>query len=140
VLFVCYPKCATCRKAGAWLEEKKIPYDFRDIKTDRPTMEELKRWQKESGLPLKRFFNTSGQSYRALKLSEALPDMPEEEQLRLLASDGMLVRRPILVGSGFVLVGFNEKEWGNGCKRTGENGQYRPDACRTIEPGLHKHP
>lgn len=111
MLFVCYPKCTTCRKAQAYLENKGIPFEIRDIKTDRPTAEELRLWHKASGLPLKRFFNTSGLQYKALSLKDKLPVMSEEEQYQLLASDGMLVKRPILVGEDFVLIGFKESEW-----------------------------
>ena len=111
MLFVCYPKCSTCMKAKKWLEEKGMVYELRDIKTDNPTAEELKEWHRKSGLPLKRFFNTSGNLYKEMKLKDRLPDMDEEEQLDLLASDGMLVKRPILVAGEKVLVGFKEKEW-----------------------------
>lgn len=108
---LCYPGCTTCRKAQAWLDARGIAYDLRDIKADNPSCEELSLWVRESGLPLKRFFNTSGLSYKALGLKDRLPTMTEEEQLRLLASDGMLVRRPLLVGDGFVLPGFRQAEW-----------------------------
>lgn len=111
MLFVCYPNCSTCKKAKAWLESQGIPFAERNIKTENPTKEELARWQKASGLPLKRFFNTSGQQYRALGLKEKLPAMTEEEQLELLSSDGMLVKRPLLVGETAVLVGFRPQEW-----------------------------
>ena len=111
MLFVCYPNCSTCKKARAWLESQGIPFEERNIKTENPTKEELARWQKASGLPLKRFFNTSGQQYRALGLKEKLPAMTEEEQLELLSSDGMLVKRPLLVGETAVLVGFRPQEW-----------------------------
>ena len=111
MLLVWYPKCTTCQKAKAWLEAKGITPDTRDIKTDNPTEEELRRWHAASGLPLKRFFNTSGLQYKALGLKDKLPSMSEEEQLRLLATDGMLVKRPILVGDDFVLTGFREAEW-----------------------------
>ena len=111
MLFLCYPKCSTCRKAQAWLDGRRAEYTLRDIKEDRPAAEELEKWWKESGLPLKKFFNTSGLQYKALGLKDKLPEMREEEQLALLASDGMLVKRPILVGEGFVLVGFREAEW-----------------------------
>ena len=111
MLFVCYPKCTTCQKAKAWLEARGLAFDLRDIKTDNPTGEELRRWHARSGLPLKRFFNTSGLQYKALGLKDRLPGMGEEEQLDLLSTDGMLVKRPILVGEDFVLVGFREKEW-----------------------------
>ena len=111
MLFVCYPKCSTCMKAKKWLEERGMEYELRDIKTDNPTAEELKTWWEKSGLPLKRFFNTSGNLYKEMKLKDKLPQMSEEEQIALLSTDGMLVRRPILVSSGKVLVGFKEKEW-----------------------------
>ena len=111
MLFLCYPRCSTCAKAKKWLDEQHIPYTFRDIKEENPTLEELKAWHTLSGLPLKRFFNTSGLLYKELALKDKLPTMSEEEQYRLLASDGMLVKRPLLVGEGFVLVGFKEAEW-----------------------------
>ena len=111
MLFVCYPKCTTCQKAKAWLEGRGLTFDVRDIKTDRPTEAELRQWHERSGLPLKRFFNTSGLQYKALGLKDRLPGMSEEEQFALLAADGMLVKRPILVGDGFVLVGFREAQW-----------------------------
>ena len=111
MLLVWYPKCSTCQKAMAWLRDRGIEPETRDIKNDRPTREELERWWKASGLPLKRFFNTSGQLYKAMDLKNKLPAMSEEEQLALLATDGMLVKRPILVGERFVKVGFREKEW-----------------------------
>lgn len=111
MLFVCYPKCSTCKKARKWLDESGVEYTLRDIKTDNPTAEELKTWWKISGLPLKRFFNTSGNIYKEMKLKDKLLEMSEEEQLALLATDGMLVKRPILVGEDKVLVGAKEKEW-----------------------------
>ncbi len=111
MLFVCYPKCSTCQKAQKWLEEKGVAYTARDIKTQNPTEEELRAWHKASGLPLKRFFNTSGLQYKALGLKDKLPDMTEDEQFALLATDGMLVKRPILVTENTVLVGFKEAEW-----------------------------
>ena len=111
MLFLCYPKCSTCRKAQAFLDGQGVSYELRDIKTARPTEEELRRWQALSGLPLKRFFNTSGLLYKSLDLARRLPDMPEDEQFALLATDGMLVKRPILVGDGFVLTGFRQQEW-----------------------------
>ena len=111
MLFVCYPKCSTCQKARRWLDEHQIPYTLRDIKEDNPTREELAAWHQCSGLPLRRFFNTSGMLYRELNLKDRLPDMGEDEQLDLLATDGMLVKRPLLVGDGFVLVGFKQAEW-----------------------------
>lgn len=111
MLFLCYPKCSTCQKAKAYLEEKGKPFEVRDIKLDNPSAGELEQWWKRSGLPLKRFFNTSGIQYKALGLKERLPSMSEDEQLQLLASDGMLVKRPLLVGEDFVLVGFRPGEW-----------------------------
>ena len=111
MLFVCYPKCSTCMKAKKWLEERGMEYELRDIKADNPTVEELKLWWEKSGLPLKRFFNTSGNLYKEMKLKDRLPDMSEEVQIALLATDGMLVKRPILVSKDKVLVGFKEKEW-----------------------------
>ena len=111
MLFVCYPKCSTCQKAKAFLETHHVAFELRDIKTDNPTYEELKRWHENSGLPLRRFFNTSGLQYRALELKDKLPSMNEEEQLRLLAADGMLVKRPLLIDGDTVLVGFREEDW-----------------------------
>lgn len=111
MLYICYPKCTTCQKAKKFLDENNIAYTERNIKEENPTYDELKKWHEKSGLPLKKFFNTSGMLYRSLKLAERLPDMPEEEQLRLLASDGMLVKRPIAVTNSTVLIGFKEKEW-----------------------------
>lgn len=109
--FVCYPKCTTCQKAQKWLENRGVAFTQRHIKEENPTAEELRAWWERSGLPLKRFFNTSGLQYKALGLKDKLPSMTEEEQLALLAGDGMLVKRPILVGEDLVLVGFREKEW-----------------------------
>lgn len=111
MLFLYYPKCSTCQKAKAWLDERGISYELRDIKTDNPTAEELTLWYRKSGLPLKKFFNTSGLQYKALGLKDKLPDMSEAEQLALLATDGMLVKRPLLVGDSFVLTGFRAAEW-----------------------------
>jgi len=111
MLFVCYPKCSTCKKAQAFLAEKGAQPQVRDIKTENPTEAELREWHRRSGLPLKKFFNTSGLQYRALELSARLPGMSEEEQFALLASDGMLVKRPILVTEETVLVGFRQAEW-----------------------------
>lgn len=111
MLYICYPKCTTCKKAQAWLEEHEIDFELRDIKENNPSYEELSEWYRLSGLPLKRFFNTSGLLYRSLELKQKLPEMTEEEQLRLLASDGMLVKRPIAVDGETVLVGFKEQEW-----------------------------
>ena len=112
MLFLCYPKCTTCQKARAYLEGKKVPYEFRDIKTENPSAEELTRWWKMSGLPLKKFFNTCGVKYRELNLAEQLKTMSEDEQLALLATDGLLVKRPILVtGDGKVIPGFKAETW-----------------------------
>lgn len=112
MLFLQYPPCSTCRKAKAWLDAHGLAYTARHIKEENPTYEELKSWYEDSGLPLKKFFNTSGQLYKSLQLKEKLPAMTEEEQLHLLAGDGMLVKRPILVtDSGKVLVGFRAPEW-----------------------------
>ena len=111
MLFLCYPKCTTCQKAKAWLDNQDVSYTLRDIKLDNPTAEELRQWWTASGLPLKKFFNTSGLQYKALGLKDKLPAMSEEEQLALLATDGMLVKRPTLVGDGFVLTGFRQAEW-----------------------------
>ena len=109
--FLCYPRCTTCQKAQKWLDENKVEYQFRDIKTENPGYEELAAWYKASGLPLKKFFNTSGLLYKSMELKDKLPAMSEEEQLRLLATDGMLVKRPLLVGEDLVLVGFREAAW-----------------------------
>lgn len=111
MLFVEYPKCTTCKKAKKWLDEHAVSYTDRNIKEDNPSAEELKQWHKISGLPLKRFFNTSGMLYREMGLKDKLPSMSEEEQIELLASDGMLVKRPLLVAEDKVRVGFREKEW-----------------------------
>ena len=111
MLFLCYPKCTTCQKARKWLDAKGAAYTYRDIKEENPSLEELRTWWNASGLPLKKFFNTSGLQYKSLGLKDKLPAMSEEEQLTLLASDGMLVKRPILVGNDFVLVGFKEDHW-----------------------------
>ena len=111
MLFLCYPKCSTCQKARSFLDAHQISYELRDIKLANPNQEELTTWYRRSGLPLKRFFNTSGLQYKALALKDKLPSMDEEEQLALLASDGMLVKRPLLIGEDFVLVGFQEKDW-----------------------------
>ena len=111
MLFVCYPKCTTCQKAKKWLDEHGAAYDFRDIKEDNPTEDELREWHARSGLPLKRFFNTSGLQYKALNLKDRLPGMSEDEQFALLASDGMLVKRPLLISEKCVLVGFKEADY-----------------------------
>ena len=110
-LFICYPKCSTCKKAEKWLQEHGISYEMRDIKLDRPSKEELTGWYQKSGLELKRFFNTSGNLYKEMQLKDRLPSMPENEKLELLATDGMLVKRPLFVSEDRVLVGFKEKEW-----------------------------
>ena len=112
MLFLEYPPCTTCKKAKKWLEDNGVAYEARHIKENNPTYEELKCWYEKSGMPLKKFFNTSGIQYRAMELKDRLPGMTEEEQLRLLASDGMLVKRPIIVtDDGRVLIGFKEKDW-----------------------------
>ena len=111
MLFLCYPKCSTCQKAKAWLDQRGISYDLRDIKLNNPTAEELTAWYQKSGLPLKKFFNTSGLQYKALGLKDKLPEMSEADLLALLATDGMLVKRPLLVGDDFVLTGFRPAEW-----------------------------
>lgn len=111
MLFVQYPKCSTCRKAQKWLDEHNIEYESRHIIEDNPQADEIREWYNQSDLPLKRFFNTSGMKYRELKLKDKLPEMSEEEQFKLLATDGMLVKRPIIVGDDFVLTGFKVKEW-----------------------------
>lgn len=111
MLFLHYPKCTTCQKAKAWLDAKGVSYEARDIKLENPSAEELRTWWKKSGSPLKKFFNTSGLQYRALELKDKLPSMDEEQQLALLATDGMLVKRPILAGEDFVLTGFRPAEW-----------------------------
>jgi len=107
----CYSKCTTCKKALKWLDEQGINYELIDIKENNPSREELEAWHTMSGLPLKKFFNTSGQIYRQMELSKKLPDMSEEEQLSLLATDGMLVKRPLVIGEDFVLTGFKETDW-----------------------------
>ncbi len=111
MLFICYPKCTTCQKAGKWLEAQGVAVEVRDIKQDNPTEQELRAWHKMSGLPLKRFFNTSGLQYKALGLKDKLPQMSEDEQFALLATDGMLVKRPLLIGEDFALPGFKQAEW-----------------------------
>ena len=112
IQFICYPKCTTCQKAKKWLDDNKIEYELRDIKEDNPSFEQLTAWCKLSGLPLKKFFNTSGLLYKSMELKDKLLSMSEEEQLKLLASDGMLVKRPLIIGDDFVLIGFKESEWG----------------------------
>lgn len=111
MLFICYPKCSTCKKAKKWLDDHKIKYTERDIAEQNPSYEELKKWHKKSGLPLKRFFNTSGMLYREKQLKDKLPNMSEEDQLNLLAANGMLVKRPLAIKEDNVLVGFKEADW-----------------------------
>lgn len=111
MLYLCYPKCTTCKKAQKWLDDNGIEYIIRDIKENNPSYEELKEWHKKSGLPLKKFFNTSGMLYKSMNLKDKLSEMSEDEQLKLLATDGMLVKRPILLTNNTVLVGFKEKDW-----------------------------
>lgn len=111
MLFICYPKCTTCQKAKKFLDEQGVQYEFRDIKLNNPTYDELKSWFELSGQPIKKFFNTSGLVYRTLNLKEKLPSMTEDECLKLLATDGMLVKRPLLVGDASVLIGFKESQW-----------------------------
>ena len=111
IKFICYPKCTTCQKAKKWLDDNKIEYKFRDIKENNPSFAELSVWYKTNGLPLKKFFNTSGLLYKSMELKDKLPTMSDEEQLKLLATDGMLVKRPLVIGKDFVLVGFKESEW-----------------------------
>ena len=111
IKFICYPKCTTCQRAKKWLDYNKIGYELRDIKLDNPTLEELAEWYKKSNLPLKKFFNTSGLLYKSLDLKNKLPEISEDEMLKLLATDGMLVKRPLLIDDHFVLVGFKETEW-----------------------------
>ena len=113
IKFICYSKCTTCQRAKKWLDDNKIEYELRDIKLDNPTLEELTEWYQKSGLPIKKFFNTSGLLYKSLDLKNKLPEMSEDEMLKLLATDGMLVKRPLLIGDDFVLVGFKEDEWEN---------------------------
>ena len=111
MLFIQYPTCSTCQKAKKWLDEQEIAYESRHIKEENPSYEELRAWHSRSGLPLKKFFNTSGLKYKELGLKDKLPTMTDQEQLQLLATDGMLVKRPLVIGQDFVLTGFREKEW-----------------------------
>lgn len=111
--FICYPKCTTCQKAKKWLDDNKISYEMRDIKTENPSYDELNNFYKLSGQPLKKLFNASGLLYKSMQLKDKLPDMSEEEMLTILSSDGMLVKRPLLVSEDFVLIGFKEEEWNN---------------------------
>ena len=115
--FICYPKCTTCQKAKKWLDENCVDYELRDIKNENPSKEELTRWYIKSGLPLKKFFNTSGLIYKSLDLKNKLPNMTQEETLELLATDGMLVKRPLLISDDFVLVGFNEAQWSSALEK-----------------------
>ncbi|MBQ5316194.1 MAG: arsenate reductase family protein [Oscillospiraceae bacterium] len=115
MIFVCYPKCTTCKKAMKWLDDNGISCEIRDIKTDNPTKAELETWIAQSGLTARKFFNTSGMLYRSMELAKKLPDMTAEEMVSLLSTDGMLVKRPLLIGDGFVLVGFKEAEWAEKC-------------------------
>ena len=117
IKFICYPKCTTCQRAKKWLDDNKIEYELRDIKLDNPSLEELTEWYNKSGLPIKKFFNTSGLLYKSLDLKNKLPKMSEEEMLKLLATDGMLVKRPLLIGDNFVIVGFKETKWKTSLKR-----------------------
>lgn len=109
--FICYPKCTTCQKAKKWLDDNNIKFETRDIKLENPTYDELTEWHEKSGLPLKKFFNTSGLLYKSMELKKKIPEMTENEMLTLLASDGMLVKRPLLIGDDYVLVGFKTSEW-----------------------------
>ena len=116
MLFICYPKCSTCKKANKWLDEHNVEYTERHIVENNPTYDELKEWFNKSGLPIKRFFNTSGLLYKEMKLKDKLPTMSEDEQLQLLATNGMLVKRPLIVGENTVLTGFKESEWNEAIK------------------------
>lgn len=117
--FICYPKCTTCQKAKKWLDGNNIEYELRDIKLENPTFDELKEWHEKSGKPLRKFFNTSGILYKSMDLKNKLSEMSEEEMLKLLATDGMLVKRPLLVSDSRVLIGFKEEEWAEAVLRTG---------------------
>lgn len=117
--FICYPKCTTCQKAKKWLDGNNIEYEFRDIKSENPTFDELKEWHEKSGKPLRKLFNTSGILYKSMDLKNKLSEMSEEEMLKLLSTDGMLVKRPLLVGDDLVLIGFKESEWEETALRTG---------------------
>lgn len=111
MLFICYPKCTTCQKARKWLDENGLSYEVRDIKAQNPTYEELKSWHEKGGIPIRKLFNTSGMLYREMQLAKRLDDMDDEQQLRLLATDGMLVRRPLVISDDLVLVGFRQAQW-----------------------------
>lgn len=115
--FICYPKCTTCQRAKKWLDENKIEYELRDIKTENPTAQELSDWYKRSVLPIRKFFNTSGMLYKSMELKNKLPEMSEKEMIALLSTDGMLVKRPLLIGDDIVLVGFREAEWAEKLKK-----------------------
>lgn len=117
--FICYPKCTTCQKAKKWLDGNNIEYELRDIKSENPTFDELKEWHEKSGKPLKKLFNTSGILYKSMDLKNKLSEMSEEEMLKLLSTDGMLVKRPLLVGDDLVLIGFKESEWEEAVLKTG---------------------
>lgn len=122
MLFICYERCSTCKKAKEWLQSREEQFEIRDIKSCNPNEKELREWYEKSGLPLRRFFNTSGLLYKSMELKSKLPEMSEEEQLRLLASDGMLVKRPILVMENRVLVGFKSEEWAEALDKEGNRG------------------
>ncbi len=109
--FICYPKCSTCQKARKWLDDNSVEYELRDIKTDNPSVDELRAWHKLSGQPLRKLFNTSGLLYKSMELKTKLPNMSDDEMLALLATDGMLVKRPLVIGDAFALIGFKEAEW-----------------------------
>ena len=117
MLFICYPKCTTCQKARKWLDERGCDYDFRDIKENNPTYDELKTWLPLSSLPVSKFFNTSGLVYKSMNLKDKLPSMSDDDCLKLLATNGMLVKRPLLIGKGFVLAGFKENDWAKALNR-----------------------
>lgn len=131
-MFLCHPTCTTCEKARQFLRAHNIPFEERDIREQRPTLQELKRWHKLSGLPLKKLFNTSGMAYRALGLTRKLPEMTGEAQLELLASDGMLVKRPVLVLENTALFGFREKAWAEALLKQSlpENAEGEENKCR----------
>ena len=117
MLFICYPKCTTCQKARKWLDERGFDYEFRDIKENNPAYDELKTWLPISGLPVSKFFNTSGLVYKSMDLKDKLPSMSDDDCLKLLATNGMLVKRPLLIGEGFVLTGFKENDWAKALNR-----------------------
>ena len=113
IQFICYPRCSTCQKAKQWLDQKGISYELRDIKENNPMLAELTQWHQMSGMPVRKFFNTSGLLYKSMELKNKLPNMSQEEQLELLSTNGMLVKRPLLIGDDFVRIGFKESEWEN---------------------------